>query len=483
VEAAFDEMLETGRLPTLEHWLAYAQTEGAEAPVLQLAQAEIAFRRGEHVQARSLAIHAATTYGAQPSAARALIRAGQSAFLSAREDLALTLHRRAREVASDDEQMLEALFGQLSAALDLELDDVDRIREELDQLEPDSPTAMVRLVTGRVIVATRRGGLLEALDLVPSTHALLTMVKDPLIRSSFLHTVSYGFGLAGRYAQALDLADQALDEASRYRLDFVSRYAYISKAIAELGLRHFGSAQSFLSRAAQIAREVGDAHVERSAQAVMLRLHAVQAREIDPLLRAAPDTPARATRSMLGELLASLALVEVSGGNVDGALVLASKAEKVTVSAETRALASWVRVIAQVCDSPNARTLTSNEFRRTSALGCRDLFVCAYRTCPTLLEVLADDVGIRPELHEIIKQARDHALARRAGLKVEGPAGRSALTKRELEVHGLIQQGLSNREIAAQLFITEATAKLHVRHILAKLGVRSRTEAALRGPS
>jgi LuxR family transcriptional regulator, maltose regulon positive regulatory protein len=484
VEAALDEMLETGRLPTLDQWLAFAQTEGAEAPVLHLAQAEIAFRRGEHVQARSLAVHAATTYGAQPSAARALIRAGQSAFLSAREDLALTLHRRAQEVASDDEQMLEALYGQLSAALDLELDDVDRIREELDQFEPDSPTSMLRLVTGRVIVATRRGGLLEALDPVPSTHALLTMVKDPLVRSSFLHTVSYGLGLAGRYAEALDLADQALDEASRYRLAFVSRHAYISKAIAELGLRHFGSAQSFLNRAGQIAREVGDAHVECSARAVMLRLYVVRGSEIDSSLRVAPNMPSGATRSMLGELLASLALVEVSSGNVDGALGLASKAEKVTVSTETRVLASWVRVIAeQVCDSPNVRNLASSEFRRTSALGCRDLFVCAYRTCPTLLEVLVDDVPIRPELLEIIARARDHALARRAGLEVDVPPDRAALTKRELEVHGLIQQGLSNREIAEQLFITEATAKLHVRHILAKLGVRSRTEAALRGPS
>jgi DNA-binding NarL/FixJ family response regulator len=43
----------------------------------------------------------------------------------------------------------------------------------------------------------------------------------------------------------------------------------------------------------------------------------------------------------------------------------------------------------------------------------------------------------------------------------------------------LIRQGLSNREIAASLWISELTAKAHVHNILQKLGARSRTEAAL----
>jgi two-component system nitrate/nitrite response regulator NarL len=54
------------------------------------------------------------------------------------------------------------------------------------------------------------------------------------------------------------------------------------------------------------------------------------------------------------------------------------------------------------------------------------------------------------------------------------------LTRRETEVYGLLSQGLSNKEIAMALFISESTAKVHVRHILKKLGVRTRTEAALK---
>jgi two-component system, NarL family, response regulator LiaR len=53
------------------------------------------------------------------------------------------------------------------------------------------------------------------------------------------------------------------------------------------------------------------------------------------------------------------------------------------------------------------------------------------------------------------------------------------LTEREIEVLRLLAQGQSNREISRTLSISEQTVKSHVSHILAKLGVPSRTQAAL----
>ncbi len=53
------------------------------------------------------------------------------------------------------------------------------------------------------------------------------------------------------------------------------------------------------------------------------------------------------------------------------------------------------------------------------------------------------------------------------------------LTPRELDVLRLLAQGYSNKEIARTLHLVEETVKFHVRHILAKLGVQSRTQAAL----
>ncbi len=57
------------------------------------------------------------------------------------------------------------------------------------------------------------------------------------------------------------------------------------------------------------------------------------------------------------------------------------------------------------------------------------------------------------------------------------PTRRAALSPRELEVLGLITGGATNRDIAARLFITEATVKTHLLHIYGKLEVKDRAAA------
>ncbi|MFT4189084.1 MAG: response regulator transcription factor [Aeromicrobium sp.] len=60
-----------------------------------------------------------------------------------------------------------------------------------------------------------------------------------------------------------------------------------------------------------------------------------------------------------------------------------------------------------------------------------------------------------------------------------GPVPQAALTARELQVLRLVARSLSNREIAAELFISENTVKNHIRNILEKLQLKSRMEAAM----
>lgn len=55
------------------------------------------------------------------------------------------------------------------------------------------------------------------------------------------------------------------------------------------------------------------------------------------------------------------------------------------------------------------------------------------------------------------------------------------LSERETDILRLIVSGASNREIAESLFITEGTVKNHITHILGKMGVRDRTQAAIKG--
>jgi DNA-binding CsgD family transcriptional regulator/tetratricopeptide (TPR) repeat protein len=86
---------------------------------------------------------------------------------------------------------------------------------------------------------------------------------------------------------------------------------------------------------------------------------------------------------------------------------------------------------------------------------------------------IAERLGARPLAEQIA------GLARRAGGTGTGQE-RFGLTAREIEVLRLVTAGQSNREIAADLFISPKTASVHVSNILAKLDAATRTEAAAR---
>jgi DNA-binding NarL/FixJ family response regulator len=72
-------------------------------------------------------------------------------------------------------------------------------------------------------------------------------------------------------------------------------------------------------------------------------------------------------------------------------------------------------------------------------------------------------------------------IQRFAGQPVPAPpaAGLDRLTPREGEVLRLIAEGLSNAEIAAELYVGEATVKTHISNVLAKLGLRDRVHAVI----
>ena len=81
------------------------------------------------------------------------------------------------------------------------------------------------------------------------------------------------------------------------------------------------------------------------------------------------------------------------------------------------------------------------------------------------------------EAADLVVSERVIATAAPATVPQEG----AALTPRELDVLRLVARGLGNKEIATELDLSTHTVKYHLAAVLAKLGVRSRTEAVSRG--
>ena len=86
----------------------------------------------------------------------------------------------------------------------------------------------------------------------------------------------------------------------------------------------------------------------------------------------------------------------------------------------------------------------------------------------------AETVVVR-EVREVLVPAPTHFVRDEARLEALG------ITPRELEILGLIAEGLSNREIAERVFVSENTVKTHSSRVFDKLGARRRTEAVSAG--
>ena len=87
--------------------------------------------------------------------------------------------------------------------------------------------------------------------------------------------------------------------------------------------------------------------------------------------------------------------------------------------------------------------------------------------------------SLRKELLETIRavHAGQKRLSSEVAVEIAEHATDDALTPREIDVLRLVANGNANKEIAAQLSLTEETVKSHIRNILAKLGANDRTHA------
>jgi DNA-binding NarL/FixJ family response regulator len=140
------------------------------------------------------------------------------------------------------------------------------------------------------------------------------------------------------------------------------------------------------------------------------------------------------------------------------------------------------RIVEEAEDSPRVLILTTFELDeyvfgalRAGASG----FLLKRSSPEVLIEgikvVAAGDGLLAPSVTRRLIQE----FARQPGPPAASAASLATLTQREREVLSLVGAGLSNGELAARLYISEATVKTHIKRILMKLGLRDRIQAVV----
>ncbi|MGH3116024.1 MAG: LuxR C-terminal-related transcriptional regulator [Gaiellales bacterium] len=478
MEDALDSLLDSGRLPTVTRWLDAGAALQSDSPVLDLAEAEVAFRVGDYRRAEGVAEQAARRLGRKSRfCSRAYMRAGHSALLASREEISISYFEHARATASDGRDLREALFGLYSAMSELELPRAAARLAELDGLDLQSADDQVRASAAKLTNAVREGDVENGLDLALSGLTALDRATNPLIITSFLHAFSNAWSSAGRYQQGLRLANELLTRAKEHRLGFVRPFGVIDRAIGHLGLRSFADANHDIELLETLAPD--DVHIQGNLAALRCRLLlatgraslAAEAAELG-FFEERPPAPLEA------EILACRALALACARRSRRAVGILKQAEGLSENAlVVQVLGPIVRGICS-----KSRVEREEYFRAawSAAIntGNLDTLVCAYRAHPDLLVRVAE-VADLDRLAGVLIRANDTELAKKYGISIHHRrAPESAhLTPRETEVMDLVATGLSNREVAKALYVAESTVKVHLRHAYEKLGVRGRSEA------
>jgi len=110
-----------------------------------------------------------------------------------------------------------------------------------------------------------------------------------------------------------------------------------------------------------------------------------------------------------------------------------------------------------------------------------DALVLTCRSDPEFASLVAPDAVASRVAGRTLGSSGDRRIVEKAGIVAAESRMKpqTVLTARELEVLGLLGKGFSNAEIARELVISVSTAKVHVHHVLKKLGLQTRLQAGL----
>jgi ATP/maltotriose-dependent transcriptional regulator MalT len=414
---------------------------------------------------------------------------GQIGHLDDRYEDAISFLDSARTAATNTRDLRAALWSHFIAVSDH--GDQASARElllELENVPEATADDLLRLSQAQLHLAARWGGVEAELKRQSGSLPLLDHSADPVVRTGFLQTYGTAVVLAARYEEALEIGERQLAEAETFGLEWVTPHALELRGAAQWGLREFEAAASSLREAYRLAGVHLDLHARINAAVLLARTYLAQGAP----LRALEATDLRLDRrpgpTLQGDFLSIRALAYACTGDATKARELARASKICSDQIEARVVRAFAEAIPandSGLDGDHEEEGNGLAFalRETCETENYDAFVLAYRSFPPLLERLARMTDAEAATCKAHIVRVDRRLAERAGLTTGGlyDSPVEPLTAREHEVLALIRNGLSNREIARTLWIAESTAKVHVGNVLRKLGVRSRTEAAVTG--
>jgi ATP/maltotriose-dependent transcriptional regulator MalT len=480
---AMSILLASGRIETLERWLDDCGSHAVHSAGATIASVEILIRKGQLLDASAIAQDLTGRLpDGHPLASRANFLAGQAMYLGSGSAQAVEFQKRARELAQGEEDIKRALWGLFMTENELGSPRAEGLLVELDAMTTDSVDldTRLRIAVGRQAVAANRGSfgdLLEkSLPLAPmSAHA-----SDPMARTTFLVNASYLCVAHADYKRALAIAHGALEECRILGLEFARGYCLATIALAHAGVRAFRSAQQALRELEGVADEQDNLYLRWSAEITAIRVALARGRPDEALsgraLDFANEIPVPAAQ---GEYLAVLGLAAAASGDQDLVGRCVRLAESRTGAIEARFFGQFADLISKIGIQEPSRPEVTRLIRAAMNASFEDSFVVAYRLAPGLLDLIPSDDSVVPAVVLVMKRANDHGIARSHFPRASPAPAETPLTPREEEVLELLATGLSNAEIAQRLFISLSTAKVHVQHILKKLGAKTRLQAAM----
>jgi ATP/maltotriose-dependent transcriptional regulator MalT len=481
LSGALVTLVQEGRVATVREWLDFASLQGYESPYIDLADSELAFRNGRYERTEALA-RAATTDLPRGHPLRSLghFRAGQARHLMDDGQAALEHFEEAYETAQNSSDAQNALWGQFVVASEIERPDAAVFLAKVAAEGRRDSGAIVREACGQCALALLDGHLTEAIEGLESARELIERVRDPLIRALFWRSYAVVLVLHAEYRGALEVSERAIDEAETFHLRFVRPHVLVSSAAAMIGLRQFALADREIEQIEQAADEMRDQYLSVNARILRCRSLLHQGAAEAALAAMAGVSSSGPPPSRQVELLATRSAAMACAGDPLTALDIVRTVESVSRGIEPRLLARWIAVLCAAMLGRIEEREIEQAYAKTMSDGALDTFVFTYRLHPAILSTLGQNPAHREHLSQLLVDTNDQTLARRHGLLRRGvPRERKMLTPRETQVYELLGEGRSNSEIARALFISEKTAKVHVRNVLRKLGVQNRTQAAV----